>query len=178
MKQFFRFFSLGLFVASLTIFIFYNYFDEPEINPSDFSTDELIDLVEEDGYRVITEEDYITYTVNEDEENSDDDKKEDKQDKDTKKDVKDEDEEKNDDKNKEEDKKENDDIVKYTLKIKSDTKPHEFILLLEDEKIIKDADKFEKFMKEEDYRPYIQQGKFKLTSDMSKEEIAKNITNK
>src|SRR5699024_7803445 len=69
MKQLFRFFSLGLFVASLIIFIFYNYFEEPEANPNDFSKEELIEIIEDDGYRVITEEDYIRYTVNEDENN-------------------------------------------------------------------------------------------------------------
>src|SRR5690625_81825 len=71
MKQFFRFFSLGLFVASLIIFIFYNYFEEAETNPNDFSKEELIEIIEDDGYRVITEEDYISYTVNEDEYNED-----------------------------------------------------------------------------------------------------------
>src|SRR5690625_6132039 len=70
MKQFFRFFSLGLFVASLIIFIFYNYFEEPEANPNDFSKEELVEIIEDDGYRVITEEDYISYTVNEDENRS------------------------------------------------------------------------------------------------------------
>lgn len=172
MKQFFRFFSLGLFVASLTIFIFYNYFDEPEINPSDFSTDELIDLVEDDGYRVITEEEYITFTVNEDEENLDDDKKEDKQDKDTKKDDENKDKEDN------EDEEDNDDVVKYTLETKPGMMPHEVIALLEEKKIVKDADKFSDFMDKNDYSPYIQQGEFKLTSDMSDEELAKKITNK
>src|SRR5690625_5206725 len=71
MKQFFRFFSLGLFVASLIIFIFYNYFEEPEANPNDFSKEELVEIIEDDGYRVITEEDYISYTLNEDENNKD-----------------------------------------------------------------------------------------------------------
>ncbi|HLR58848.1 MAG TPA: hypothetical protein VK094_00020 [Pseudogracilibacillus sp.] len=166
MKQFFRFFSLGLFVASLTIFIFYNYFDSPEVNPNDFETEELIDLVEEDGYRVITEEEYITYTVNEDEEDLNVDKNEDKQDKDDNAEDKDGNEE------------DNDDTVKYTLEIKPDMMPHEVILLLEEKKIIKDAEKFADFMDKNDYSPYIQQGEFELTSDMSEEEIAKTITKK
>lgn len=170
MKQFVRSFSLGLFLASLVIFIFYNYFDEPEIDPNDLSTDELIDLVEEDGYRVITEEDYITYTVNEDQENSDDNKENEKQDKDTKKD--------DDDTDKEDNVEESNDIVKYTLETKPGVMPHEVILLLEEKKIIKDAEEFAEFMEDNDYSPYIQQGEFELTSDMSQEEIAKTITNK
>ena len=164
MKQFFRFFSLGLFVASLTIFIFYNYFDSPEVNPDDFKTEELIDLVEDDGYRVITEEEYITYTVNEDEEDLNIDKSEDKQEKDENAEEKDENAE------------DNDDPVKYTLEIKPNMMPHEVILLLEEKKIIKDAEKFADFMDKNDYSPYIQQGEFELTSDMSEEEIAKTIT--
>lgn len=163
MKQFVRFFSLGLFLASLIIFIFFYYFDEPEIDASEISTDELIELVEEDGYRVITEEDYISYTVNNEEEKTDKPKEND--DKDTAK----EDEEKED---------KNDEVVKYTLQIKADTMPHEVIILLEEKKIIEDAEEFAKFMEKENYSPYIQQGEFELNSEMSEEEIAKAITNK
>src|SRR5699024_6106018 len=155
-KQFFRFFSLGLFVASLIIFIFYNYFEEPEANPNDFSKEELVEIIEDDGYRVITEEDYISYTVNEDENNED-----------LNIDEKELEEEENQDNN-----------VEYTLEINSGMMPHEVIALLEEEDIIEDADKFSEFMDKNDYSPYIQQGEFELTSDMSDEDIAKEITNK
>lgn len=162
MKQFVRYFSFGLFLASLIIFIFYYYFDEPEIDASEISTDELIELVEEDGFRVITEEDYIRYTVNSDQENPESNEK-------------DEEEPKKDNEDK---KDENKDVVKYTLKVKPNTMPHEVILLLEEKKIIKDAEAFAKFMEKENYSPYIQQGEFDLNSEMSEVEIAKTITNK
>lgn len=153
MKQFVRSFSIGLFVASLIIFIFYNYFAEPEFDANDLSTDELIDLVEDDGYRVITEEEYITYTVNDEENNKKDDK---------------------DNKKKKDDK----DVEKYTLEIKSDMSSKKIAKLLEKEKIIKDASKFNKFMNKNDYSEDIEPGKFDLTSDMAEKEIAKTITDK
>src|SRR5690625_505703 len=165
MKQFFRFFSLGLFVASLIIFIFYNYFEEPEANPNDFSKEELVEIIEDDGYRVITEEDYISYTVNEDENNED-----------LNIDEKELEEEENQDSNDEDENEDNN--VEYTLEITSGMMPHEVIALLEEEDIIEDADKFSEFMDKNDYSPYIQQGEFELTSDMSDEDIAKAITNK
>lgn len=162
MKQFVRSFSIGLFVASLIIFIFYNYFAEPEFDANDLSTDELIDLVEDDGYRVITEEEYITYTVNDEENNKKDDKdnKKKKDDKDSKK------------------KKDDKDVEKYTLEIKSDMSSKKIAKLLEKEKIIKDASKFNKFMNKNDYSEDIEPGKFDLTSDMAEKEIAKTITDK
>src|SRR5699024_1846552 len=153
---FFRFFSLGLFVASLIIFIFYNYFEEPEANPNDFSKEELVEIIEDDGYRVITEEDYISYTVNEDENNEALNIEE-----------KELEEEENQDNN-----------IEYTFEITAGMMPHEVIALVEEEDIIEDADKFSEFMDKNDYSPYIQQGEFELTSDMSDEDIAKEITNK
>src|SRR5699024_1093666 len=162
MKQFFRFVSLGLFVASLIIFIFYNYFEEPEANPNDFSKEELVEIIEDDGYRDITEEDYISNTVNEDENNEELNIEEQQIEK-TEKQEEDENEDNN---------------VEYTLEITSGMMPHEVIALLEEEDIIEDADKFSEFMDKNDYSPYIQQGEFELTSDMSDEDIAKEITNK
>src|SRR5699024_8751843 len=108
-------------------------FEEPETNPNDFSKEELIEIIEDDGYRVITEEDYISYTVNEDENNED-----------LNIDKKELEEEENQDSNDEE--KNQDNNVEYTLEITSGMMPHEVIALLEDEDIIEDADKFSKFM--------------------------------
>src|SRR5699024_4153115 len=146
MKQFFRFFSLGLFVASLIIFIFYNYFEEPETNPNDFSKEELIEIIEDDGYRVITEEAYISYTVNEDdgyriikeEDYISYTVNEDTNNEDLNIDKKELEEEENQDSNDEE--KNQDNNVEYTLEISSGMMPHEVIALLVYEDIIEDAD--------------------------------------
>src|SRR5699024_8906401 len=165
MKQFFRFFSLGLFVASLIIFIFYNYFEEPEANPNDFSKEELVEIIEDDGYRDITEEDYISYTVNEDENNEDLNIDE--------KELEEEEEQDSKDENQKED-----NNVEYKVEMTSGMMPHEVIDLLEEEDMIEDADKFSVFKDKNDYSPYIQQGEFELTSDMSDDDIAKEITNR
>lgn len=186
MNLFLRYFSLGLFLASLIIFIFFYYFEEPEINAEDFATEDLIELVEEEGYRVITEKEYISYTVNEDnndtkDSNDDNEKKEkdeDKEEKEKAEKKKKEEKEKAAKEKKEEKEKEKDDIVEYTINIKEGMASQEVSSLLEENKVIKNAEEFSVFIQTNNYSDYIQPGKFKLKSDMSEEEIAKIITNR
>src|SRR5699024_571821 len=123
--------------------------------------------------------------------NDDDELDEDKtQDKDTDK-EKDEDEDKDKDKDNDKDKdkdkdkgkdkdkdKDKDESTKttYTIDIQPDMLPSDVSNLLEKEKIIKDASSFNKFLEDNDYSKLIQIGTFKVSSDMSEEEVAKIIT--
>src|SRR5699024_1743067 len=140
MIQFFRFFSLVLFVAWLIILIFYKSFEESEANTNNILKEILVKIIEHDEYWVITVEDYICYTVNEDENNED-----------LKIDEKELEEEENQDSNDEDENEDNN--VEYTLEITSGMMPHEVIALLEEEDIIEDADKFSEFMDKNDYSP-------------------------
>src|SRR5699024_5050339 len=115
---------------------------------------ELVEIIEDDGYRVITEEDYISYTVNEDENNED-----------LNIDEKELEEEENQDSNDEDENEDNN--VEYTMEITSGMMPHEVIALLEEENIIEDADKYYELMYKNEYSHYIQQGKFEITNNMS-----------
>ena len=74
--------------------------------------------------------------------------------------------------------KEEPNIHTYTLDVKPSMLGPEISELLEANKIIKDAEKFNRYLELEGYAPYIQLGKQKLTSDMSNFEIAEKIAKK
>ncbi|HLR14436.1 MAG TPA: hypothetical protein VK144_01310 [Bacillota bacterium] len=194
MKQPIRYFSIGLIVAGLALFVVYSYFDKPQAKMDEIDVDTLISMVKDNGYHVMEESEYIRLSViqgNSDEENDDDELDEDKtQDKDTDK-EKDEDEDKDKDKDNDKDKdkdkdkgkdkdkdKDKDESTKttYTIDIQPDMLPSDVSNLLEKEKIIKDASSFNKFLEDNDYSKLIQIGTFKVSSDMSEEEVAKIIT--
>ncbi len=182
-----RYFSLGLFIASLIIFVFFYYFNEPEINANDFTTEELIELIEDKDYRVITEKEYISYTVNEDAEKKEKEKKakekeakekkeKEKEAKEKKKKEKEAKEKKANEKKEKEEKKKKDDVQNYTLTIKNGMSSQDVSKLLYEKKIIKDANKFSAYLQKNDYSQKLKPGKFKLKSDMSEKEIAKAIS--
>src|SRR5699024_9024083 len=177
MKQPIRYFSIGLIVAGLALFVVYSYFDKPQAKMDEIDVDTLISMVKDNGYHVMEESEYIRLSViqgNSDEENDDDELDEDKtQDKDTDK-EKDEDEDKGKDKDKDKDKDESTKTT-YTIDIQPDMLPSDVSNLLEKEKIIKDASSFNKFLEDNDYSKLIQIGTFKVSSDMSEEEVAKII---
>lgn len=202
MKYPIRYFSIGLFTASLIVLIGY-FLSEPTISTVDETVDEMIDTVEKEGYRVISESEYISLATSknelnalkkeqEDSDNKDDKetdkdkkssedektpKKDDKKDESTKDDDKKSDK-KDNDKNKDKDTDKKDEIVKYTLVVEQNMVPSEISKILEEKKIIKSANDFSQFMESNNYSPYLQIGEFKLNSDMSMEEVAKVITNR
>lgn len=191
MKQPIRYFSIGLIVASLALFVVYKFIDKPQENVDSVEIETLISTINDHGYHVMEESEYIRLSVlqdsmdDEDEDNNkkDDDKKKDtdkeKEDKDTdKKEEKDkdkEDENKDKDDDKEKDEKE-ESTVKYSIKIDPDMLPTDVSNLLEEKNIIKDASKFNTFLEDNDYSQLIQIGTFDVSSDMSQEEVAKVIT--
>src|SRR5690625_5033569 len=69
MKQPIRFFSIGLFVASILLYGFYFFFGQSTSTQTELTVDEMITEVETEGYRVISEEDYVSYTLHKEEEN-------------------------------------------------------------------------------------------------------------
>jgi len=195
MKYPIRYYSIGLFTASLILLIGY-YFFEPKTTLSDHeAVDEMIDNIEKEGYRVISESEYISLATakNElnalekevekendkaaDDKNKDNDKKSNK---DKTKEKKDNDKKKETGKKKDgkkDDKKKNE-VKTYTLVVEENMVPSMISQKLEENKIIKDAAKFNKYMEDNNYSPYLQIGEFKLKSDMSMEQIAKEITNR
>lgn len=201
MKYPIRYFSIGLFTASLIVLIGY-ILAEPKSTKIDETVDGMIESVEKEGYRVITESEYISLATsknelnaikkeqddssNKNDQTTDQEKNASEEDKSPKKDDKKDDETKdneeksdknNDEKNKEDNKdKDKNKTVKYTLVVEQNMVPSEISKTLEKEKIIKDALDFNQYMESNNYSPYLQIGEFELTSDMSHKEIAKAIT--
>lgn len=187
MKQSIRFFSIGLLTASIVLLGFYFLFGNSKASSKDVPLEEMIEEIESTGHRVVTEKEFIAYTINNEEKEVDkedsakekkesSDKKEIKKtdDKADKKDKK-EDEDKKDkkDKDKKDDKK-----VKATITTDDGVVTQEIADKLVDKNIIKDKDKqeFLDYLDDNDYSPYIQIGKFKVDSEMSMKELAETFT--
>lgn len=174
MKQSVRFFAIGLFTASVLTLGFYLFSDSSNAANEDMTTDELIAKVEEAGYRVITDEEFISYSLYIDEKNEQAKSEEVKKD-DEKADKKKEDKDKKDSKKKK-DKKKKDDVKKAKITIKSGDVLADIAEQLADKKIIKNKQKFIDYLEDSDYSSKIQLGTFEVNSDMSMKEIAKTLT--
>ena len=169
MKQQIRYFSIGLLTASLIMLIVVSFFDEKNINTNDSSVDEMTEALKNEGYHVLSSDDYISLTVN--------DSNEDKEDTDTEKDQDaKEDTESKDDKDEQEDTQtDEEEVSTYTLTVEPNMLSPTISKLLEENKIIDNADDFNRYLETEGHAPYIQLGDHELSSDMSNSEIAKKI---
>ena len=179
MKQPIRFFSIGLFTATIVILIVYSIFNGGASNEKvDLTVDEMIEAIETDGYRVVSEEDYITYTVNKDiaNQNAKEDNKtsSDNAQKDSEKVNKDENNKK--EPTKSEEPEEDKEVTTYTIKVKQGMMPETIAEQLENNNIIESATSFAKYLEDNGYSPYVQIGSFKVSSEMSKKELAEKIT--
>ncbi len=63
MKHTMRAFSVGLVTAGLILLGVFYFTGGDNSGQADLNTEEMITKIEEDGYRVITEEEYISYSV-------------------------------------------------------------------------------------------------------------------
>ncbi|WP_077326989.1 hypothetical protein [Virgibacillus siamensis] len=201
MKQTIRSFALGLLVAGIVILATFYFSEDTRQASQKLSTDEMIASIEEEGYHVLDESEYISFSVKSDNSRSEEEKsnedtkkssekssKENEQNEQKNKDndnTSDKENSKND-KNKSsndndsKDKKNDSDKEKpaaYTLKVKSGMPPSVISDKLAKHNIIKDADKFVQYMENYDYISKVQLGTFKFTSDMSNYEIAEELTN-
>lgn len=187
MKQSLRFFSLGLLVSALLLFGF-NFFFEGSDSISNASVDDLKAALHEEGYRVVSEEDYVTYTLKKDEaQNKSDEASKDEAEETDKKDIqestkntdkKEDKDEKADKKKEDKEKEDKDKVVKATIKTKAGVVSPEIADDLVDKKIIKknERDKFVKYLDDNGYSEYIQLGTFKVNSDMNFKELAETVT--
>lgn len=200
MKQPIRFFSIGLLIASVIMLIVY-IIDDPstiQSDENDLNTDEMIQALEVEGFHVLSSSEYIKLSVGDDDTEQDDsstdkngkDKDKDKNNKDSsKKDDKDKDQsdddsdrtdkgaDNDDDSDANNDDSDEEDTVTYTLTVSENMLGPDVSELLYDNKIIDDAEKFNRYLEVEGYAPYIQLGDHKVSSDMSFEELAEKIAN-
>ncbi|GAA0602400.1 hypothetical protein GCM10009001_19180 [Virgibacillus siamensis] len=189
MKQTIRSFALGLLVAGVIILATFYFTADKRDASQKLSTDEMIASIEDEGYHVLNESEYISVSVNSD--NSENKTKEKEQNKSTQKNKDTDKQNKKNDDNSNNDKSDSDnksedsskegsdkkDTVSYTLKIKSGMAPSVISNKLAENDIINNADKFTRYMENHDYTKKVQLGKFKFNSDMSHYEIAEKLTN-
>lgn len=169
MKQSVRSFSIGLFTAGIIVLVVFYFFDSSAKNATQMTTDEMISAIKEDGYYVMTESEFISASVNKD--NNEQAKANQK----TGQNKTDEesavlDTEKPDNQKNEKE------VKNYTIAIESGMAPSTVSDLLVEQEIIKDASLFNQFLEENDYVQRVQIGEFQLSSDMSLDEIAQAIT--
>lgn len=174
MKKPIRYFAIGLFTASLILFIA-SYFLEPEIITEEESIDQLISSIEASGYRVISESEYITLSVSTKEKVESDQEKEEEKETVKKNDDKKEQVEKEPKDESKEKTEEEKKVIKYTLTIKENMLPSIVADLLAENKIVDNAKEFNKYLEDEGYSQRIQIGKHNVTSDMSMKEIAEEL---
>lgn len=204
MKHTLRAFSVGLITTGLILLAVFYLFGYGNESAAEDTTEELIEKIEEKGLRVISEEDYISFTLGNKENNDDetdvaesdeedakeskkekanDDKadgdkaaKEDKEkDKDKEKAADDKKKEKQkDEKPKKKDKKETSSPVVITVEPGMATSYISDIL--EEEGLIDDAASFNKYLIDNDYSLRVQMGKHELERGLSEYEIAERLT--
>ncbi|MDY0396696.1 hypothetical protein ACFSMW_05585 [Virgibacillus halophilus] len=186
MKHYIRSFALGLLVSGALMFAVYYFFDDSVNAGKNMTVDDMKETMAEKGYRVMSEQEYIDLSVHKDEqqkekETSDNTAAGDKNSKDADEEAqKNTDKEKTADKedktSKEKEEKTDKETKKYTLHIKSGMPASEIGDMLEENGIIKDADKFNAYLEKHDYSPKVQQGKFKVNSDMDFQQLVKSFT--
>lgn len=77
MKQSLRFFAIGMLSASLVLLGFYFILNDTKASSKDVPLEELIEEIESNGHRVITEKEFIAYTINNEANNEDKDEQKD-----------------------------------------------------------------------------------------------------
>ncbi|RFA36401.1 hypothetical protein CAI16_05110 [Virgibacillus dokdonensis] len=192
MKQPIRLFGIGLLTAGIIMLGVYFITNGSTQTADSLSDKELVALVEDKGYHVLTNSEYVAVSVDEakttaakneeqpetkaksteeDSKNKEENDKP-KSDQDSKKDEGQKEEK---DKQKKDEKKEKDKKT-YTLKIEEGKPSSDISEKLEKNGIIDEASKFNDYLEDNDYSKKVQLGEFKVSSDMSLYEIAEAIT--
>lgn len=176
MKHTVRAFAVGLVTAGIILLGVFYFFDEPNENIEDITTEKLITHIEEEGLRVISEEEYISYSL--DNESGNDDvevKKEETEE--TEEEIENIDEDKDDTNEKEEEEEEEDSPSTVTITIERGMASSHISDMLEDEGLIDDAGDFNDYLLDNDYSLYVRMGDHELETGMSHYEIAEALTN-
>lgn len=178
MKLTIRAFALGIFTASLIILIVLLSTNGFKKDASQLEANEMITALKDDGYRVMTESEYISLSVQHDEarkeENEQKQVEHEKKRKELQGDKKESKKEKKDNDKKKKDKK--DEVRTITIKVKEGMPPSKISDRLESEGVIKDARKFDKYLEKNNHVKYIQLGSHKIKTNMTHAEIAKALT--
>lgn len=194
MKQSIRAFAIGLFTAAI-IMLIVNYFSNGSTKDlTEMPIEDVVDELKNEGYRVLTESEYISMSITGESEESKGDTESTKEEQADK--AENTDTEKTEDTNKEKTTPESEDTSSedgtasdeqeqeqpaapaksYTVTIESGMAPSTISNELEANGVIENSAEFIRYLEDEGYVARIQLGEFTITSDMSYFEVAEALT--
>ncbi|WP_080874613.1 hypothetical protein [Oceanobacillus timonensis] len=205
MKQHVRAFAIGLLTSGALLLAIYLFGNSSSGNLEDTEPEELISVLEDQGYAVLTQDEYIAYSVDKedaeeadadeetsdeqdtnndsaDSENTDDDSNDENSDNEGNRNDEDSNEnEDNDDNNSEgneddESSEEDSDVIEAEITLEDGAPPSSISNALEDEGIIDDAWDFNEYLEDNDLSGSVIPGTYEIDSDMSFSEIGDVIT--
>ncbi|WP_249871090.1 hypothetical protein [Oceanobacillus saliphilus] len=191
MKHAIRSFSIGLLTSAVIILVVFYLIGNPVQSAEDIDPEQMIPLIEKKGYTVLSQEEYISLSVNKatiQEEDKPDDNVSGEKTEEEDSDVKTVEEQDNktspeETENKPEEKDEpaeeasEKSPVSYTLTINPGMASSDISSLLSENNIIENASEFNNYLDEHGYSLKVQIGSFDLTSDMSFYQLAERISN-
>lgn len=177
MKQHIRAFAIGLLTSGVLLLAIYLISNPSANRAEDMDPEELISVLEDKGYAVLTQDQYIAHSVNketsdagQEDETSEDAENEAAEDEN----ADEENENGNSDEN--EEGTEEDEVIETKVKLESGMPPSNISDSLEDAGIIDDAMEFNDYLEDNDYSGSVKPGTYKVNSEMSFDEIAEIIT--
>ncbi|WP_255259832.1 hypothetical protein [Lentibacillus sp. CBA3610] len=182
MKQTVRSFAIGLLTAGIILLGAYYFAGDSQTEAEDIPTEDMIEIVESEGYHVLTESEYISVSVESDDNTEENNDTNNENNNEAEQSGSDETESDNSNDGNNEQENNSDDTSEdspttYTLTVESGVAPSEISQTLEENDIIDDADAFTEYLEDEDYSQLVQLGEFELSSDMDHNEIAETLTN-
>lgn len=179
MKHTVRSFSVGLLTAGLIMLAVFYFLEEGNNKQTTLPTEEMISHIEQDGFRVLTEKEYIAFSVtNAQQEDETENKETPSEEKENVAEVTEEKEaEKTEEENKSDEAEEESKPVTKTINIENGMASSHISSMLEDENLVDDGKAFNKYLQDNDYSLRVQLGQHELTEGMSYYEIAEELTN-
>ncbi|MFC4022785.1 hypothetical protein ACFOUV_03030 [Oceanobacillus longus] len=191
MKHTVRSFSVGLLTSGVILLIAFYFIGDPVQSAEDLEPEEMIPVIEDKGYTVLTKDEYISLSVSNEpeiEETLSEEKlvSEDTSEENPKTDSKEQSNASEEAEAKQEESEEptsthedetEESSVRYTLTISPGMASSDISSLLAEYQIIENASEFNSYLDEHDYSLKVQIGSYDLSSDMSFYQIAEKISN-
>jgi len=200
MKHTVRSFSVGLLTSAVILLVVFLFMEDSAQTAEDMDAEEMIPYIEEQGFTVLTTEEYVKFSVNKEEKTAANTEKEEaKEDTETAKaestsanqeeennssdaeaeNTSSEEENQDTDTSTEEDEAETEDETPttFTLTIESGMPSSNIGTILAEQNIIENAGDFTEYLDEHDYSLKVRAGTFEVSAGMSFYEIAEIITN-
>lgn len=176
MKHTVRSFSIGLLTAGLIMLAVFYFLEEGNNDQVTMPTEEMISHIEQDGFRVLTEKEYIAFSVTNAQEKDDTETKETPSEEEENATEENEANETEEDNNSNEAEEKSTPVTK-TINIENGMASSHISSMLEDENLVDDGEAFNSYLQDNDYSLRVQLGQHELTEGMTYFEIAEELTN-